>query len=143
MAEKNRKHPFKPTAHGAAYATMRHLTNHRQIEGKELVNQTGPTFGEPFDRWRYASIEDYVTDVSILEDVEGQLAERAMERFEREVLGAWMAGYDYLYTVHTGGLDPLLFIPSDSTEPPYDPGLNTVERYDLRWLFPQDVQEVR
>jgi hypothetical protein len=122
---------------------MRHLTNHRRIEGKELANSTGPTFGQSYDRWRYEDIEDYVTGASALEDVGDRIAKRVMEQFEREVLGAWMAGYDYLYTVDPGGVEPVLYIPSDSTEPPLDPKLNTVERYDLRWLFPQDVRQLR
>lgn len=78
-------------------------------------------------------------------------ARRHNEWIEREVLGAWMAGYDYLHHAkrpvhHSAGAKERCY-PSNSEKPKrvhrrYGSSW-TVRTYDLRWLFPDDVEAWR
>lgn len=64
-------------------------------------------------------------------------AKKHNEWLEREILGAWISGYDYLHYVKS---DIEYCYPSNSKKLNRD---GIVQTYDLRWLFPDDVEAWR
>lgn len=87
----------------------------------------------------------------IIEEISTRLAEQHAACLEREVLGAWMAGYDYLHhcqrpAVHSFGAKER-YVPSNNERPKHHvwrPESSwSVQVYDLRWLFPDDVEAYR
>lgn len=81
-------------------------------------------------------------------DIIDEIAKASVEQLEYEILGAWRAGYDYLHVcerpnTHSFGYKRRVK-PSNREKPPrtYRKRSWSVETYDLRWLFPQDVREL-
>lgn len=82
-------------------------------------------------------------DPAILTKYATQAAREVAERVEREVIGAWRSGYDFVFVV-TDRDNPrrMLFHPTNHPEFPSTPSLR-VERYDLRDVSAEDVQAIR
>lgn len=86
----------------------------------------------------------------ILTDAIQDVTRRRSERLEYEALGAWRADYDYLHVYSRTHLSPsgpkTIFRPSNREEP-HDRYTHSqywsATVYDLRWLFPSDVEQLR
>jgi hypothetical protein len=88
------------------------------------------------------------------ESISFDIGEAYVERLEKELIGAWRAGYRYLYVCRRrrgtafDPEDPFLvsfgsFIPDNSEQPPVDPREFVVEQYDLSELNRWDVGGLR
>ena len=78
-----------------------------------------------------AEMPSVITDVTELSAVRSAM-EAFNERVEKEILGAWRAGYDYLHLHHdTSVSEEFMFtynytaVPSDSPDPFVDPHLSS------------------
>lgn len=84
---------------------------------------------------------------SELHSILSELAEGPMRRLERECFGAWRAGYDFLYVVTGYDASPRMglhigYIPSNRETYPHPPDVR-VERYDLRGITREEIEEAR
>lgn len=78
---------------------------------------------------------------SIVTEYAAKQARAVAARTEKELLGAWRTGHDFLYVV-TDRNNPnrMLFHPSDYPKFPHGPDV-IVERYDLRGVTAEQVRE--